>query len=159
MDCSRDWSRYERFFRFFRSTIILTSRKTGKMLSPEKTDYIDIHTHQQKTDPDIFSVHCLLTHQIGRPHDYPGTAVSIGAHPWFIERRNYWRPSKMWLSRLPVPMLLPSVKRDSIRSRARDADTNHRFRETGHHCQQSFEAPYCPLCKGMGRTTLYPHQH
>ncbi len=56
------------------------------MLSPEKTDYIDIHTHQQKTDPDVFSVRCLLTHQAERPHDYPNVAVSVGAHPWFIEK-------------------------------------------------------------------------
>jgi TatD DNase family protein len=58
------------------------------MLSPEKTDYIDIHTHQQNTDPDIFSVRCLLTHQPERPHDYPTSAVSVGAHPWFIEKDN-----------------------------------------------------------------------
>ena len=56
------------------------------MLSPEKTDYIDIHTHQSASDPDVFSVRCLLAHQIERPHDYPNVAVSVGAHPWFIEK-------------------------------------------------------------------------
>jgi TatD DNase family protein len=55
---------------------------------PDNGDYINIHTHGEKSFPGIFIVESLMAHEGLIPHFVPGTAYSYGIHPWFLNEGN-----------------------------------------------------------------------
>jgi len=51
---------------------------------PGEGDYIDIHTHGGIPSDEIFIVENLMAHESPVITEKPGTAFSIGLHPWFF---------------------------------------------------------------------------
>jgi len=59
------------------------------MKIPEPGDYIDIHTHEAKSNPGVFAVDILMVHEERVPADLPGIAYCAGIHPWFLNETNH----------------------------------------------------------------------
>jgi TatD DNase family protein len=56
---------------------------------PGKNDFIDIHTHEARQVPGIFSVDVLMAHEARRPENNPGIAYTYGIHPWYLDESNH----------------------------------------------------------------------
>lgn len=56
---------------------------------PGGNDYIDIHTHDAKPAPGIFSIENLMAHESKVPCDLPGLGYTIGIHPWHLNENNH----------------------------------------------------------------------
>jgi TatD DNase family protein len=58
------------------------------MNSPEKGDYIDIHTHDSKPDKGIFAVENIMAHENLQPETISAKAFTAGIHPWHLNENN-----------------------------------------------------------------------
>jgi TatD DNase family protein len=56
---------------------------------PGQGDYIDIHTHGDKTSSGRFVLNNLMAHEENTPEDIPQQACSFGIHPWYLNAGNF----------------------------------------------------------------------
>jgi TatD DNase family protein len=59
------------------------------MTLPEQGDYIDIHTHGDKSSSGKFVINNLMAHEENTPEDNPQQACSFGIHPWYLNEGNF----------------------------------------------------------------------
>jgi len=59
------------------------------MNSPEKGEYIDIHTHDSKPGEGIFAVENIMAHEIVHPDTISAKAFTSGIHPWHLNENNW----------------------------------------------------------------------
>jgi TatD DNase family protein len=58
------------------------------MNSPEQGEYIDIHTHDSKTEESIFAVENIMAHENLKPETISAKAFTAGIHPWHLHEKN-----------------------------------------------------------------------
>lgn len=58
------------------------------MNSPEKGEYIDIHTHDSKPEEGIFAVENIMAHENLKPETISAKAFTAGIHPWHLHEKN-----------------------------------------------------------------------
>lgn len=59
---------------------------------PGKSDYIDIHTHDNSGQAaEVFSVISLMAHEEIEPVTIPGISYTCGIHPWHLTETNHKR--------------------------------------------------------------------
>ena len=59
------------------------------MSLPGKDDYIDIHTHEARPYPGVFSVENIMAHENRIPEQTNGLAFTFGIHPWYLSEANH----------------------------------------------------------------------
>ena len=55
---------------------------------PEYGDYIDIHSHDSKSEKGVFILENLMAHEGITPSSDKSIAFSVGVHPWFLTESN-----------------------------------------------------------------------
>ncbi len=56
---------------------------------PARDDYIDIHTHDARPVPGVFSIEVLMAHEGRKPADVRGITYTYGIHPWYLNESNH----------------------------------------------------------------------
>ena len=55
---------------------------------PANGDYIDIHSHNSKSENGVFILENLMAHEGIAPLSNKNMAFSVGVHPWFLTKTN-----------------------------------------------------------------------
>jgi TatD DNase family protein len=72
---------------------------------PGRDDYIDIHTHEARPCPGVFSVDNIMAHENRIPEQTNGLAFTFGIHPWYLSEANH----DYLIEEVAKSALLPSV--------------------------------------------------
>lgn len=59
------------------------------MTGPGDDDYINIHDHGAKPQKGVFTVENIMVHEDNYPEEKEGMAYSCGAHPWYLEEKDF----------------------------------------------------------------------
>lgn len=58
------------------------------MNSPRPGDYIDIHTHDSRPVPGVFTVENIMAHENRDPEAINARVFTAGIHPWYLDENN-----------------------------------------------------------------------
>ncbi|MFH2143816.1 MAG: TatD family hydrolase [Bacteroidota bacterium] len=50
-----------------------------------KSNFIDIHTHNERYLSDVLKIICILSHDVKKTEFKPDMLYSIGFHPWYLQ--------------------------------------------------------------------------